>query len=155
MSAFQRKQHAFLQYQAAVVYVIVAIVGFVKLGAISSDITESTIYDLTTHCYYKYWRLFNLENFVPLLPYIAERCAPSFSVMDVYRFGDEDDWRYSMIPKSTSNQKKCHGFVFVGLSHGLAVELQVNCRLNGVCCLTATWWPYIQQRTTLHMTLPS
>ncbi|RCN34096.1 hypothetical protein ANCCAN_20073 [Ancylostoma caninum] len=137
MSAFQLKRHAVWKYQATVVYVIAAIIGFVRLGAISSDITESTVYDLTTHCYYKYWRLFSLENFVFLLPYIAERCAPSFSVMDVYRFGDQDDWRYSMIPKSTSDQKKCRGFVFVGLSHGLAVEFQIKRSLLFDCDMVA------------------
>lgn len=36
MSAFQLKRHAFWKYQAAVVYVIIAIGGFIKLGTISS-----------------------------------------------------------------------------------------------------------------------
>ncbi|KAK6751702.1 hypothetical protein RB195_003239 [Necator americanus] len=138
MSAFNIKRHQFLTYQAAALYAIVFIFVFVKLGSVEAELEENSAYDLATHCYHKYWKYFNLENFLDLLPFIAERCAPSPSVMDVYRFGDEDDWRYSMIPKAAPPQKKCYAFVFVGFSHGLAVELQIkrsllfNCDMMGV-----------------------
>uniref|UniRef100_A0A7I4YQA5 Methyltransferase n=1 Tax=Haemonchus contortus TaxID=6289 RepID=A0A7I4YQA5_HAECO len=46
--------------------------------------------------------------------------------MNVYRFGDDDDWRYSMLPLAGSEEKPCYAFIFVGFSHGLTVELQIK-----------------------------
>lgn len=76
-------------------------------------------------------------QFVEVLPYIAERCAPLFSDMDIYRLGDDDDWRYSMLPKLKSDKEKCNVFVFLGFSKGLAVELQIKRDLLVECDMFA------------------
>ncbi|VDM83583.1 unnamed protein product [Strongylus vulgaris] len=81
------------------IYAVVIIVGLYRIFAIVQNSEEGAVYEVTTRCYQKYWYQLTFQNFIYLLPILAQRCAPSFHAMGVYHFGDEGEWRYSMIPE--------------------------------------------------------
>ncbi|VDL85203.1 unnamed protein product [Nippostrongylus brasiliensis] len=53
--------------------------------------------------------------------------------MNIYRFGDEDEWRYSMLPRAMKGERKCNAFAFIGLTHALAVETEIKRNLMFDC----------------------
>ncbi|WKY07762.1 hypothetical protein Q1695_007324 [Nippostrongylus brasiliensis] len=94
---------------------------------------DYSVYETATQCYRKYWNILNVENFFDMFPHIAGRCAPLFSEMNIYRFGDEDEWRYSMLPRAIKGERKCNAFAFIGLTHALAVETEIKRNLMFDC----------------------
>ncbi|CAJ0603546.1 unnamed protein product [Cylicocyclus nassatus] len=145
MTMLSLKPYASIRCQVVIVYAIVITVAIFRITIIVQETEKSGFFARTNQCYHKYWSLLKLENFIPLLPFISDRCAPSFEKMEVYRFGDKYDWRYSMTPKieitedtKDAPERKCYGFVFVGLTPNLTVEVQLkrnllfNCEIIGV-----------------------